>query len=138
MGQQLQHLWHRYKSVLAYLFFGGLTTVVNYLVFWIFNMFCSYLIANTFAWFLSVLFAYVTIKLWVVDAKTPTVRARLKEATSFFGFRLLSYFVDQGIMIVGISFLHGNDLIVKLIDQVLIVVLNWFFSKLFIFKDRDV
>ncbi|RRK09428.1 GtrA family protein [Lactiplantibacillus garii] len=137
MGQRLQQLWQRYKSVLAYLFFGGLTTVVNYLVFWIFNLFCSYLIANTVAWLLSVLFAYITNKLWVFEAKTPTWRARLKEAGSFFGFRLLSYFVDQGIMIVGISFLHGNALIVKLIDQILIVVMNWFFSKLFIFKNRE-
>jgi len=116
MGQQLQHLWHRYKSVLAYLFFGGLTTVVNYLVFWIFNMFCSYLIANTFAWFLSVLFAYVTNKLWVFDAKTPTVRARLKEATSFFGFRLLSYFVDTYILFIRIIWYMHHIMIIFLVE----------------------
>jgi putative flippase GtrA len=40
-------------------------------------------------------------------------------------------------MIVGISVLHGNSLLVKLIDQIIIVLLNWFFSKLFIFKDRQ-
>ena len=57
--------------------------------------------------------------------------------TSFFGFRLLSFFIDEGIMIIGVSVLHGNDLIVKLIDQIIVVLLNWFFSKLFIFKDRE-
>lgn len=136
--QLIQQLWQRYKSVIAYLVFGGLTTVINFIVFWIFNDFVQwpYWLANTMAWFLSVLFAYITNKLWVFDSKTPTVRTVLAEATSFFGFRLLSYFVDQAIMIVGISVLHGNNLIVKLIDQIIIVVLNWFFSKLFIFKDR--
>ena len=137
MGQRIQALWQRYKSVLAYLIFGGLTTLVNLVVFWAFNNFWPYWLANTMAWFLSVLFAYVTNKLWVFDAKTPTFKALLTEAVSFFGFRLLSYFVDQGIMVVGISVLHGNDLLVKLIDQVIIVVMNWFFSKLFIFKNRS-
>ncbi|AVK62496.1 GtrA family protein [Lactobacillus sp. CBA3606] len=131
-------LWQRYRSVLSYLIFGGLTTVVNFVVFWVFNDFVHWpvLVSNTMAWILSVLFAYVTNKIWVFDSKTPTLQAVLKEATSFFGFRLLSYFVDQGIMFVGITLLHGNPLIVKLLDQVIIVVMNWFFSKLFIFKDR--
>ena len=103
---------------------------------WGLNQFWPYWIANTIAWLISVLFAYITNKIWVFDSQTPTFRAVLIEMTSFFGFRLLSYFIDQGIMIVGISVLHGNDLIVKLIDQIIVVLLNWFFSKLFIFKDR--
>lgn len=132
----LQQLWRRYHAVLAYLFFGGLTTVVNYVVFGITNLWTPYLVANTIAWLLSVLFAYVTNKRWVFDAQTPTTGALLKELFSFFGFRLLSYFIDQLIMIIGISWLGGNPWLVKLIDQVIIVVLNWFFSKLFIFKNR--
>ncbi|CAM3139646.1 GtrA family protein [Lactiplantibacillus plajomi] len=132
----LQQLWRRYHAVLAYLFFGGLTTVVNYVVFGITNLWTPYLVANTIAWLLSVLFAYVTNKRWVFDAQTSTTGAVLKEVTSFFGFRLLSYFIDQLIMIIGISWLGGNPWLVKLIDQVIIVVLNWFFSKLFIFKNR--
>ncbi|MFB9770413.1 GtrA family protein [Lactiplantibacillus modestisalitolerans] len=136
MVQLIKQLWRRYQSVLAYLIFGGLTTLVNLVVFWLFNFIWPYWLANTIAWFLSVLFAYITNKLWVFDSKTPTTKAVFHEMVSFFGFRLLSFFVDQGIMIVGISVLHGNDLIVKIIDQVIIVVMNWFFSKLFIFKNR--
>ncbi|MBU7446781.1 MULTISPECIES: GtrA family protein [Lactiplantibacillus] len=137
MVQFIIQLWRRYQSVLSYLIFGGLTTVINFIVFGIFDQFWPYWIANTIAWLLSVLFAYVTNKRWVFESHTPTFRAVLAEMTSFFGFRLLSYFVDQGIMIVGISVLHGNSLLVKLIDQIIIVLLNWFFSKLFIFKDRQ-
>ncbi|MCE6030137.1 GtrA family protein [Lactiplantibacillus pentosus] len=137
MVQFIKQLWRRYQSVLPYLIFGGLTTVINFIVFGIFDQFWPYWIANTIAWLLSVLFAYVTNKRWVFESHTPTFRSVLAEMTSFFGFRLLSYFVDQGIMIVGISVLHGNSLLVKLIDQIIIVLLNWFFSKLFIFKDRQ-
>ena len=136
MGQLIKQLWQRYQSVLSYLIFGGLTTLINIIVFGIFNQFWPYWIANTIAWLISVLFAYITNKIWVFDSQTPTFRAVLIEMTSFFGFRLLSYFIDQGIMIVGISVLHGNDLIVKLIDQIIVVLLNWFSSKLFIVKDR--
>ncbi|MFC6182338.1 GtrA family protein [Lactiplantibacillus daowaiensis] len=132
-------LWHQYQSVIAYLFFGGLTTLVNFVVFWLFNDLIQwpYLISNVMAWLLSVLFAYVTNKLWVFDAATPTLKGLLQEAVSFFGFRLLSLGVDELIMFTGITLLHGNPLLVKLIDQVIVVVLNWFFSKLFIFKQRD-
>ncbi|MFC6200924.1 GtrA family protein [Lactiplantibacillus nangangensis] len=131
-------LWHRYQSVLSYLIFGGLTTLVNIVVFWLFNNFTSWPVwlSNAIAWFLSVLFAYITNKLWVFDSKTPTVKAVMAEATSFFGFRLLSFFVDEAIMVIGVTVLHGNSLLVKILDQVIIVVMNWFFSKLFIFKDR--
>jgi len=131
-------LWHRYQSVLSYLIFGGLTTLVNIVVFWLFNNFTSWPVwlSNAIAWVLSVLFAYITNKLWVFDSKTPTVKAVMAEATSFFGFRLLSFFVDEAIMVIGVTVLHGNSLLVKILDQVIIVVMNWFFSKLFIFKDR--
>jgi putative flippase GtrA len=138
MIKLITQLWQRYHSVLAYLIFGGLTTVVNFVVFWLFNDLIQwpYWLSNVIAWLLSVLFAYVTNKLWVFDAKTPTLSSLLKEASSFFGFRLLSLGVDEAIMVIGISVLHGNPLLVKLIDQVVIVVINWFFSKLFIFKKR--
>ncbi|ETY73469.1 GtrA family protein [Lactiplantibacillus fabifermentans] len=136
--QTIKQLWQRYQSVISYLIFGGLTTVVNIVVFWLFNSVIAWPVwlANAVAWFLSVLFAYITNKLWVFDSKTPTAGAVIREATSFFGFRLLSFFIDEAIMIIGTSVFHGNSLVVKIIDQVVVVVLNWFFSKLFIFKDR--
>ncbi|VDG18848.1 GtrA family protein [Lactiplantibacillus mudanjiangensis] len=138
MIKLIQQLWHRYQAVLAYLIFGGLTTVINFVAFWLFNNLIQwpYLISNVIAWLLSVLFAYVTNKLWVFDAATPTLKSLLQEAGAFFGFRLLSLGIDELIMFTGISILHGNPLLVKLLDQIIVVVLNWFFSKLFIFKER--
>lgn len=134
----IQKLWLRYKDIFAYLFFGGLTTAINFIVFGIFNYYMPtlYWFSNVIAWLLSVLFAYVTNKTWVFNSTTNTKKKLLREILSFFGFRLLSLGIDEFIMIIGISWLGVNALIVKLIDQFIIVLLNWFFSKLFIFNNN--
>ncbi|WP_054701372.1 GtrA family protein [Secundilactobacillus odoratitofui] len=120
--------------MISYLFFGGLTTLINIVVFDLFNASLHYQIANVIAWFASVLFAFITNKLWVFHSKSVRWQTFLWETFSFFGFRLLSLVVDQGIMWIGISLLSGNPLLVKIIDQFVIVVINYFFSKWFIFR----
>jgi len=132
----IHRFWNQHKDILAYLFFGGLTTLINFIAFGLFNNYTPtlYWLNNVIAWFLSVLFAYVTNKLWVFNSKTNSFKKLFQETLSFFSFRLFSLIIDEVIMIVGISFLHGNPLLVKLLDQVIIVILNWFFSKLFIFN----
>lgn len=132
--QTLIQLFKKYESVISYLFFGGLTTLINIVVFDLFNASLHYQIANVIAWFASVLFAFITNKLWVFHSKSMNWRTFLWETLSFFGFRLLSLVVDQGIMWIGISLLSGNPLLVKIIDQFVIVVINYFFSKWFIFR----
>lgn len=101
-----------------------------------FNQFTSlnYQLANIIAWFLSVLFAYITNKLWVFSSKTNTRTALAREIASFFLFRGLSLLLDILIMWIGISLLNYNPLIVKIIDNIIIVAANYVFSKLFIFK----
>ncbi|WP_130852083.1 GtrA family protein, partial [Lactiplantibacillus mudanjiangensis] len=130
----IQKIWLQYKNVLAYLFFGGFTTIINLIVFGILNYYIPtlYWLSNVIAWFISVLFAYITNKIWVFNSTTDTNKQLFREALSFFCFRLLSLGIDELIMVIGISWVGGNAIIVKLIDQIIIVLLNWFFSKLFI------
>ena len=136
MIQLVQRVWHQHRSMWAYLVFGGLTTLVNLVLFGgltgLFN--CPYLISNVIAWFGSVLFAYVTNRRWVFNSSATTLAARVKEVASFFWYRALSLGVDELIMFVGVTLLAGNTLIVKIIDQVIIVLINWVFSKYLIFK----
>ncbi|ANK59160.1 GtrA family protein [Loigolactobacillus backii] len=134
--QQLLNLFQQYKNVLAYLIFGGLTTLINIGVFGVLNTKTSlnYQIANVIAWFLSVLFAYVTNKLWVFASKTHGLKQLLQEMGSFFFFRVLSLLMDMAIMWVGISLLHANPLLTKIVDNVIVVIANYFFSKWYIFK----
>lgn len=134
--RKINIIYTRYISIISYLFFGGLTTAINIVVFTGLNQFANlnYQIANMIAWLLSVLFAYITNKLWVFNSKTHTNTELIHEIGNFFLFRGLSLILDILIMWLGISVLKSNPLIVKIIDNVIIVLANYVFSKLFIFK----
>ncbi|KRL78994.1 GtrA family protein [Secundilactobacillus paracollinoides] len=135
--QTLITLFHKYESVISYLFFGGLTTLINIGVFVWLSPHIYYQVANVIAWFLSVLFAFITNKLWVFHSKTMVLRTFIWEMASFFFFRIASLGVDALILWVGISLLNGNTIVVKLIDQIVVVILNYFFSKWFIFRKTN-
>ncbi len=96
----------------------------------------NYQVANIIAWFLSVLFAYITNKLWVFSSKTHGFADLIKEMSSFFFFRILSLVMDIFMMWLGISILHVNPVLTKIVDNVVVVVANYFFSKWYIFKSN--
>lgn len=136
----LKKIYLRQHTVINYLFFGGLTTLINIGAFGLLHQFTTwnYQFANGLAWLLSVLFAYVTNKRWVFAAQTTTNSALVREAGAFFLFRGLSLLLDMLIMWLGISVLGCNALVTKIIDNILVVVINYVFSKLFIFKATPV
>ncbi len=130
-------LWNKYNHVLAYLFFGVLTTLINIAVFYIFGTLLglNYQAANVIAWLLSVLFAFITNKVWVFGSKYTTAQAFFSEMALFFFYRGLSLVLDVLIMYLGVSVLKVDQNLTKLIDQVVVVVINYFFSKFLIFKN---
>lgn len=134
--KQLMQLYRKYQDILAYLIFGGLTTVVNLVVFYVTVTLWgwNYQVGNVWAWFLSVLFAYVTNRVWVFHSHFTTVKALLNEAVSFFLARGATLVMDMAIMWIGVSLLQQNEMLTKLIDQVVVVLANYFFSKWFVFK----
>lgn len=126
-----------YKEIGAYLFFGIATTVVNYLVYFLLKFFsCDYLISNAIAWFFAVLFAYYTNKTWVFHSEKKTVQVSFKEGVLFFWYRGLSFIIDMGVMILLISVWHQSDFLAKTLTQLIVIVLNYFFSKYFVFSSR--
>ena len=141
----MTELWNKYKSVIAYLFWGVVTTIVNIGVFqWLSSgIHWNYQLANIIAWFVSVLVAYLTNKVWVFGSHYSTVKAFLKEFFWFYFYRGLTLIMDVIIMYVGVSLLKFDtpiqQLIVKIIDNVIVVVANYIFSKWLIFHDnRDI
>lgn len=134
----IKELWSKYKDAIPYLFFGVLTTVVNYVGFAVLwrALGMNSQIANAIAYLISVLFAYVTNKLWVFNSHTKTWKAFFQEMGSFFLFRGGSWIFDQGTMFIGMELMHGNGFVVKLIANVVVVVLNYVFSKFIIFRKR--
>ena len=94
----IKNLFNKYKEVISYLFFGVMTTLVNFVSFWAFNKILGeslYLISNVIAWVISVVFAYVTNKLWVFESKSWKFRVLLKEVPEFFAARVFSLCVEE-------------------------------------------
>lgn len=123
-------------EVVSYLIFGVLTTVVNFVVYFACTTLghINYLIANALAWFAAVTFAYVTNKIFVFESKATGISGLFREAVSFYGFRLLSGVMDMAIMFISVSIIGISDGVAKLITQVVVTILNYLFSKFFIFK----
>lgn len=123
-------------SILIYLIMGGITTLINIVTFWVFESVIgwNYTIANIIAWVAAVLFAYVSNKLYVFESRGLTTSELFKEITSFFSLRLLSLVFDLIVMWICISLLKMNPLIAKVLANVVVLILNYIFSKLFIFK----
>ncbi|WP_373841734.1 GtrA family protein [Limosilactobacillus sp.] len=132
----------RYRSIIAYLFWGVVTTIVNLGVFQFLSsgVHWNYQLANVIAWFLSVLVAYFTNKVWVFGSHYSTVKAFLKEFFWFYFYRALTLVMDVAIMYVGVTLLKYNSpiqqFIVKIIDNVVVVIANYIFSKWLIFHDN--
>ena len=126
----------KYQSILSYLFFGVCTTVVNiavydmcYLVYGLGNI-----PSTVLAWLISVLFAFVTNKLWVFQSKAWNAAVLLHEVSSFFGCRIATGILDVAIMYAAVDVLGGNGLLWKVISNVVVIVLNYVASKLLIFR----
>ena len=126
----------KYESVLLYLIFGVLTTFVNIVVYYIlFNhVLLSNILSNGIAWVAAVIFAFITNKIWVFKSKTLEIEQVIKELIAFFSARLSTGLLDMAIMYVVVDLLKVNSIYSKIISGVVVVILNYIFSKLFIFR----
>ncbi|MCI8441227.1 MAG: GtrA family protein [Provencibacterium sp.] len=131
-------LFNRYKEVILYLIFGGLTTLVNIVSYALFADWLGiyYLTANVIAWILSVLFAYLTNRSFVFESKSQG-RAALRELLLFFGCRLLSGLFDMACMYVCVDLLQMPGLAAKILSNVIVIILNYLFSKFLIFQKKE-
>jgi putative flippase GtrA len=123
------------RETISYLFFGVVTTIVNYIVYYGLRFFnVHYLAANTIAWVAAVTTAYVTNKLWVFQSKSWESSVVLREIALFAGARIVSLGIETVIMVLTVELLHFDDRIMKIVAQVIVVIVNYIFSKLIIFK----
>ena len=129
----------KYEGVLLYLIFGVLTTAVNFAVYYICYTKFHWinLVSNTVAWILSVMFAFITNKIWVFKSKSFEFSKLAVELSGFITARLFTGFLDTAIMFVGVDLLKRNWIIAKIVSSVLVVILNYVFSKLFIFRKNN-
>ena len=135
LGGICEKLWNNTELV-AYLFAGVATTVVNYVAYFIATRWLSMgVMTGTWtAWVLAVAFGYAVNKAFVFHTHCENMAALVKEAVSFFTMRLVSLGAETVIMFVSVELLGLNDLVMKLLTNFIVIVLNYVFSKLFIFK----
>lgn len=136
MSGKLRTLFTKYRSIITYLVFGVLTTVVNYLVYYpLYNAAgLSAAISNSVSWAAAVVFAYFTNKLFVFESKTWEAKVALPEFLKFVGLRLASGVAETGLLLVFVDLLRFNGNIWKIITSILVVILNYVFSKFLVFK----
>lgn len=123
------------REIFLYILFGGMTTAVNVVSYWVFyyGIELSNTSSTAFAWFLSVIFAYITNRIWVFESKNENA---VKEAFGFFLSRGLTGALDVLIMYVFVDVLLFAPMAIKIISNVVVIILNYLASKLLVFKKR--
>lgn len=126
----------KYKEIILYLVFGGLTTLVNIVGYILLSRWLRMdtMPANGIALALSILFAYVTNKIFVFESRTDSLSAVVREFCSFIACRLVTMAVDMLIMYVTVDIFGWFDVAMKLLANIIVIALNFVFSKLIIFK----
>ena len=136
MVQKIKSFVQKYWDILSYLFFGGLTTIVNYIIYlpcynW---LQLSAAVSNLIAWVVAVAFAYLTNKPFVFKSHDWSAKTVIPELAKFIGCRVGSGLLETGILFVAVDLLLCNGNIWKLVTSVLVVILNYIASKLLVFK----
>jgi len=155
--EKLKQLYHKYEDIIRYVFFGGLTTVVSFASHFIArfagaelpdeitlaslqaaldNSAVSATLATTISWICAVTFAFVTNKIFVFRSREKG-KGIIREALMFYGARLTSYWVEVLMMFLLVTKMGINELLIKVMAQVVILVMNYLFSKFIVFKKKS-
>ena len=139
MLQKIRSLIEKYWDILSYLFFGVLTTAVNYVVYLpCYNLLhLSAAVSNAIAWVAAVAFAYLTNKPFVFKSHDWSAKTVVPELIKFVGCRVGSGLLETAILFVCVDLLQWNGNIWKLISSVLVVIINYVASKLLVVTKRD-
>jgi len=125
------------REVIVYGCFGVLTTIVGFGSYALFlHAGFGVALANTLSHLLAILFAYITNKIWVFQARDFTLRQMGKEFLKFLSSRLLALVIDTALLIVLVDFLHYDPILSKAATTVIVVVLNYFMSKMIVFRKK--
>ena len=133
-------LFKKYKEIILYLIIGGLTTVLNIASYWIFAnpLGLNTVLSNVLAWVIGVVFAYFTNKIFVFESKSFKPNIFFKEFALFVLARVTTGAIDTGIMYLFVDVLALNqyEMWIKLASNVIVIILNYVFSKLLVFRKK--
>lgn len=129
-------IYKKYREIINYIIFGGLTTLVNFVIYFFFiEVFrIHYIYSNIVAWFISVLFAYITNRLYVFEKVNTKLESIIREVVMFFGSRLFSGVVETLLLYIMVDISGLSTKYSKIFVAVVVVILNYVFSKMIVFK----
>lgn len=138
MIKTIQHLIKKYWDIVTYLFFGVLTTIVNYIVYLpCYNLMgMSATISNMVAWVVAVTFAYLTNKPFVFKSNDWSAKTVIPELTKFVGCRVGSGVAETLVLFLAVDLFGWNGNLWKLVTQVMVTVMNYVASKLVVFRKK--
>ena len=132
----LREIYEKYKSYILYVVFGAGTTLVNFASYYLFYNVLGLpnVPSVVISQLLAISFAFITNKIWVFESKSFDGKTLAHEIPTFFGARLATLLLDVLIMYLAVDVFHFNSTLWKLISNVIIIILNYIASKLFIFR----
>lgn len=156
----LEKLCLKFENAIIYIFYGALTTILNYVVHFGLRLaftdfsgleertFSSVVkamegsaipssAATVIAWIVSLIFAFFVNKFFVFESKNTDGVSITKQFASFTGGRLFSFSCELLIMFVFVDLLHFNEILTKLASNVIVLILNYVFSKFIVFKEKN-
>jgi putative flippase GtrA len=134
----LQDFYFKHESVLLYIFYGALTTVISFAS----QLAADFLgaptwLSTTISWVCAVTFAFFVNKFFVFESKDRTAKVMLREGAEFAAARLVSFFFEMGFLIVTVDYLLLSLPVCKIVVQIIILILNFLFSKFVVFKKKS-
>ena len=134
----IKKLWIKYKEYILYVAFGGLTTLVNWASFYLLThvIRMDVVPANIISWIAAVAVAYVTNRKWVFDSRASGAKEILVEAAEFTGGRLLTMVIETVFLWVTVDLAHWNDLLMKVVISIVVIILNYVISKKIVFRKQ--
>lgn len=136
------------RETILYLIFGVMTTLINFIVFELCNRAFGeglVLVSETIAFIVAVLFAFFTNKPFVFRSKDWSLKTLSRELPTFFGGRILSFLIEAGLVLVARDLFHAGRFellgisgltIAKIPISVIVVIINYVFSKLLVFRKK--
>lgn len=135
-ASRVKALYLRHRTLVDYIFFGGLTTAVNYAVYFALTrlMAVNFMAANAIAWVAAVAFAFVVNKKFVFYSREAGLGPVLREVLLFVAARLSSLGIESGLLYLLVGLAKMDDAMVKIVVGFLVVLSNYAFSKLIVFR----
>ncbi len=139
---KLINIYKKYQEIINYLIVGVLTTLVSIFTYFILSLILDinnnilFIFANIISWICAVVFAYITNKRFVFNSATFNRKEEIKLFSMFVSSRITTLLIELIFMFLTVKVLLLNDKISKVIAQIIVIILNYIISKIFVFKKK--